>query len=141
VLNDIEYSDIVVIMTDAELTRAFESGTIPNEGFHHADHVRLAWAYLAESPSVAAAADRMRAALRRFAASVGHAEKYSDTLTLAWMRRIAAARAATGATTFEALVRRCPELLDKDSVLDAAAAGAIRSQSDAPDRPVSGQSG
>jgi CDP-diacylglycerol--glycerol-3-phosphate 3-phosphatidyltransferase len=126
-------------MTDAEFARAFEGGTIPNSAFHHVDHLRLAWAYLAESPSIAEAADRMRAALLRFATSVGHAEKYSDTLTIAWMRRVAAARASTGAATFEALLRRCPQLLDKDSLPDAASPRAVGSPGHAPDRSVPGQ--
>jgi hypothetical protein len=138
-LNDIEHSDIVINMTDTEFARAFESGTIPDTGFHHADHIRLAWAYLAESPSIAAATDRMRSSLRRFAASVGHAEKYSDTLTIAWMRQVADARASTGAATFDALVRLCPRLLDKDSLPDASASRAVRPQGHAPDRPLSGE--
>jgi len=32
-------------MTDAELTRALERGTLPNEGFHHGDHLRVALVY------------------------------------------------------------------------------------------------
>ena len=33
-------------MTDAELARALERGELPNEGFHHADHLRVALVYL-----------------------------------------------------------------------------------------------
>jgi hypothetical protein len=128
-------------MTDAEFARAFEGGTIPNAGFRHVDHLRLAWAYLAESPSIAAATDRMRSSLRRFAASVGHAEKYSDTLTIAWMRQVAEARASTGAATFDALLRLCPRLLDKDSLSDASAPRAVSPPGHAPDRPLSGEPG
>jgi len=30
-------------VTDDEFLRAFFSLTLPNSGFHHRDHVRLAW--------------------------------------------------------------------------------------------------
>ena len=101
-------------MNDAEFARAFEAGQIPNADFHHVDHLRLAWAYLEESPSVDAAMDRMRAALRRFAASVGKPEKYSDPMTLFWMQEVAAARAALPpGVDFAAMIRANPQLRDK----------------------------
>jgi hypothetical protein len=63
-------------MTDVELTRALERGQIPNDGFHHVDHLRVAWVYLQEAPTVETAIARMATTLRRFAASVGKPEKY-----------------------------------------------------------------
>jgi hypothetical protein len=74
---------------DAAFIRAFESGRIAPHAFHHADHVRLALAYLADSPSVAVAADRMASALQEFARAAGHAERYHHTLTLVWVRLVA----------------------------------------------------
>ena len=44
-------------MTDVELTRALERGEIKD--FHHASHLHVAWVYLAESPSVQHAANKM----------------------------------------------------------------------------------
>jgi hypothetical protein len=70
-------------MTDVELARALERCEIPNQGFHHVDHLRVALVYLNESDSVDAAVARMAATLRRFAASVGHAEKYSQAAAAA----------------------------------------------------------
>src|SRR6516165_12747408 len=100
-------------MTDVELTRALERGEIPNEGFHHVDHLRVAWVYLEEAATVEEAIARMAATLRRFTASVGKAEKYSDPLTAFWMHQMAAARALMPDADCAATVARMPWLLDK----------------------------
>ena len=100
-------------MTDVELTRALERREIPNEGFRHADHIRVALVYLNESPSVEEAIARMAATLRAFAASVGKPEKYSQATTEFWMHQIAAARAVLPDADSEALTCAFPQLLDK----------------------------
>ena len=46
--------------------RAFESGVVPEGGFHHAQHVRVAWNYLREQP-LAAALERFQSRLQAFA--------------------------------------------------------------------------
>jgi len=74
---------------DRAYIAAFEGGRIPPRDFHHADHVRLALAYLADSASIADATDRMAAALRVFARAAGHEEKYHHTMTVAWVRLVA----------------------------------------------------
>lgn len=76
-------------MSDAAFARAFERGEIANADFHHAAHLRLALAYLEESASADEAAERMGSALRRFAAALGHPEKYHHTITLFWIRMVA----------------------------------------------------
>jgi hypothetical protein len=124
-------------MTDAELTRALERGALPTSGFHHADHLRVAWVYLQESPTVDAALARMAATLRRFAASVGKPQKYSDAITAFWIYQMAAARAARPGADCAALLRAFPRLLDKD-LIHAAAAGSADSPGDAPDRSLPG---
>ena len=101
-------------MTDVELTRALEHCVIPNEGFRHADHIRVALVYLNESPSVDAAIARMAATLRAFSAAVGKPEKYSQATTEFWMHQIAAARALVPDADSDALTRAFPRLLDKD---------------------------
>jgi len=126
-------------MTDAELARALERGELPNEGFHHADHLRVALVYLNESPSVEAAVGRMASTLRRFAASVGKAEKYSQPVTEFWMYQMAAARAVLPFADAATLFRAYPRLLDKD-LIHAASTRATDSPRDAPDRVVSRQS-
>jgi hypothetical protein len=49
-------------MSNRELIRQFESDLIPQDSFHHADHVRLAFAYLCEYPALQAL-DKFCAAL------------------------------------------------------------------------------
>ena len=126
---------------DIELARAIERCEIPNEGFPHASHLRVAWVYLNESASVDQALERMAATLRRFTVSAGQPEKYSDATTVFWMRQVAAARAVMPGAGFDAVLRAYPRLLDKhlihadDSTHDATS-GPSHSSSDAPDRPL-----
>jgi hypothetical protein len=101
-------------MTDREFARAFERGEVPNADFHHADHLRLAWVYLEESPSLDVATGRMAAALRRFAAGAGKPEKYSDAITGFFMRELAGARAAMPGAPLADVLRAHPRLLEKD---------------------------
>jgi hypothetical protein len=128
----------MLALSDIELTRALERGDVPNEGFPHAAHLRVAWVYLTEAPTVDDALARMAATLRRFAASVGKAEKYSDAITGFWVYQMAAARAALPGATLADVLRAYPRLLDKD--LYVPATRALDTPSDAPDRPVSGAS-
>jgi hypothetical protein len=100
-------------MTDTELTRALESGEIANESFHHLSHLHVAWVYLSESSGVDEAADKMRNTLRRFATSAGKSEKYHETITLFWVRLLAAFRAARSGETLEQIVQTAPRLLEK----------------------------
>ena len=104
-------------MTDTELTRALERCEIPNTGFHHADHLRVALVYLNESATIAAAVDRMASTLRRFAASVGQAQKYSQVTTEFWMYQVAAARSVMPDASAETLFAAYPRLLDKNLIL------------------------
>ncbi len=103
-------------MTDVELARALERCEIHNDGLHHVDHLRIALVYLNESPSVEAAVERMASTLRRFAASVGQAGKYSQAVTEFWMYQMAAARAMMPSADCQDLVRAYPQLLDKSLI-------------------------
>jgi hypothetical protein len=80
-------------LTDEELVRKIEDCSLECD-FHHADHIRLAWIYLRMMPAVEAQ-ERMAATLRRYSAHQGKAGRYHHTMTLAWMRLVAAARRAT----------------------------------------------
>jgi hypothetical protein len=77
------------MMTDRDLIEAFEAGRIAPADFHHADHLRLALAYLTDSRSIEEAADRLAASLRAFARSAGQETKYHHTLTIVWLRLVA----------------------------------------------------
>jgi len=101
-------------MTDVELTRALERGEVANEDFHHVSHLHVAWVYLAESPSVQQAANKMRDTLRRFAAAAGKPQKYHETITLFWVHLLSRARAAGGGERLEEIVHANPQLLEKN---------------------------
>ena len=102
-------------MTDEQFTRAFERGEIPPADFDHRAHVRVAWVYLREAESLEAATARMRGAIQRFAAAANAAQKYHETITVLWMRLLAAAAAAVRQPCELAdLLAARPELADKD---------------------------
>ena len=127
------------------LTRGLERCEIPDEGFPHASHLRVAWVYLSESASLDEAIARMSATLRRFAASVGTAEKYSEPTTVFWMLQVAAARAVMPDAAIDAVLRAYPQLLDKNLIRaddrhHVIAPGSTHSPSDAPDRSLPGGS-
>jgi len=71
-------------MTGEELIKQFEEGTTPADTFHHADHVRLAFEYLCRYP-VLEALQKFSAALQRFAAAQGKAQRYHETITWAYL--------------------------------------------------------
>jgi len=70
-------------MSNEELIRRFESDAVPEDSFHHADHVRLAFAYLCEYP-VLQALENFARALKRFAAVRGKTQLYNETITCAY---------------------------------------------------------
>jgi len=99
-------------LNDAEFIRAFEDRTLPPESFRHRDHLRLAWLYL-EGRGPAEAERLMTGGIRGYAAHLGAAGKYHHTVTLFWMRAVAAERSRCPAPGFEAFLEACPGLLDK----------------------------
>ena len=99
---------------DVALARALERCEVSNAGFGHASHLRVALVYLKESASADEAIGRMAATLRRFAAVVGHPEKYSQPTTEFWMYQIAAAHAVLPDADSDALLAAFPWLLDKN---------------------------
>jgi hypothetical protein len=130
---------------DVALARALERCEVPNEGFPHASHLRLAWVYLNESTSLDRAVERMAATLRRFAACVGRADKYSESTTVFWMLQVAAARGAMPGADLDAVLRAYPRLLDKnlirmDDPKHVIAPDSTNPSSDAPDRSLPGRS-
>jgi len=98
-------------LDDAELLAAVEDLTLGNHRFRHYDHVRLAWILL-RGADLEAATDRMARGLRRFAEHHGNASRYHDTITRAFMRLVAAHRAAAPAPDFPTFARFNAELFD-----------------------------
>jgi hypothetical protein len=101
-------------MTDVELARALENGEIDNVDFKHFHHLHVGWAYLSEHSSVDDAIARMRATLRKFAASAGLPQKYHETITIFWMRILSALWNADENADLQNWVELNPQLLEKD---------------------------
>jgi len=106
----------VVFRDDEEVEgvlRGFESCELPPAEFSHAHHLAVALALLARLGDERAAAARIRDGLARYLARHGvDARKYHETITLFWVRRVAAflARAGAGRTLAELaneLAREC----------------------------------
>ena len=104
-------------MTNDELILHFESDALPGGGFHHADHVRLAFAYLCEYPPLEALA-RFAAALKRFAAARGKPQLYNETITHAYFFLIRERMARFPGCAWEEFAERNADLLTwKDGIL------------------------
>jgi len=104
-------------MTNQEIIRRFETDNLAGE-FHHADHIRLAFAYLTQLP-VLEALSRFSAALKRYAAARGKAELYHETITHAYFFLIRERMARTGQASWEEFAHQNPDLLLwKPGILD-----------------------
>jgi len=94
------------------LVRDFETCALPAEAFHHREHILVAWTYLRQM-DYSAAEKRMSEAIRRFAGFHGATAKYHHTITLVWMRLVAATlRDDAGIDDFDRFAGAHPELLD-----------------------------
>jgi hypothetical protein len=65
---------------ERELVAGFEDLSFPDARFHHAEHVQLAWALLAEQPLLTAM-QRFRTLLKAYAAHLGASAIYNETIT------------------------------------------------------------
>jgi hypothetical protein len=99
-------------MTDREVIDRFETGIVPESGFHHADHVRLAFAYLRNYP-VLSALEKFSAALKQFAARRGKTQLYNETITWAYIFLIAEriARSSEAQLDWDHFAKQNPDLL------------------------------
>ncbi len=98
--------------SDQDFREAFESLRIPNEMFHHREHIRLAWVYSRHFPQEQALA-RMVQGIQAFAKHHGAASKYHHTITVAWMRLVwHAARPAPPAPDFNTFAAAHPHLFN-----------------------------
>ncbi len=106
-------------MDDETLIRAFEAGEEPAGGFHHAQHVRVAWWYL-RARSLPEAMERFSTGLRHFATKQGKPQLYHETVTVAFLLVISERLATAGRdASWEAFADANPDLfLWKPSVLD-----------------------
>lgn len=98
------------IVTNAEIILRFEKDALPGDSFHHADHVRLAFAYLSLYP-VLEALDKFATALKRFAAARGKPQLYHETITHAYFFLIRERMARTAPADWDDFAQKNPDLL------------------------------
>jgi len=104
-------------MTNHEIIRQFETDALTGE-FHHADHVRLAFAYLTELQPLKALA-RFAEALKRYAAARGKSQLYHETITHAYFFLIRERMARTPNVDWDDFARQNPDVLRwKPGILD-----------------------
>ena len=104
--------------SDEEFLRAFADGTLPEDSFHHCDHVRLVWLLLERHP-VLETLGRVTDNLARYAAAKGKPERYHQTITWAFVFLIAARRAQRPGASWQEFAADHPDLLSwQPSVLD-----------------------
>ena len=105
-------------MTDDELLRSFEAGDEPPGGFHHEQHVRVAWIYLQRLP-LAEALGRFTTGLKHFADTQGSPQLYHETITVAFVLLINERLSDGHEMLWADFAARHPELLGwKPSILD-----------------------
>jgi hypothetical protein len=97
-------------MTNEQIIHCFETNAIPEHSFHHADHVRLAFAYLAIYPPLQAL-ENFSAALKRFAAARGKSQLYHETITHAYFFLIRERMARCSTANWDEFADRNPDLL------------------------------
>ncbi len=97
-------------MTNTEFIRMFEAEAVPEDSFHHTDHVRLAFAYLSEFPPLEAL-QRFSTALKRFATARGKSQLYHETITHAYFFLIRERIARGSFTNWDEFALNNPDLL------------------------------
>jgi hypothetical protein len=100
-------------MNSRDLVSALESLRLPNDAFRHRQHVQATVYYL-RTFGFPDAQERVLRVISRYAASLGHQQKFHVTLTRCWVRLVAAALdAEKSAQSFEEFLEHNPDLLDK----------------------------
>jgi hypothetical protein len=98
--------------SDDEFLGAVEATMWPGERFGHREHVRLGWLYLRRHGPEAGYGHLQRT-IQRYAAALGAAGKYHETVTRAWSAHVyGALRQTPGLEPFESFVKAHPELLN-----------------------------
>ena len=97
-------------MSNEQIIHCFETNTIPEHSFHHADHVRLAFAYLAIYPPLQAL-ENFSAALKRFATARGKSQLYHETITHAYFFLIRERMARCSTANWDEFADQNPDLL------------------------------
>jgi hypothetical protein len=104
-------------MDDAEFLAALESCSLRERDFGHAAHVRAAYLY-SRSAEFAVTLEKMRRAIRTYAASLGRPDRYHETITVAFLALIQQRLYEQGdCGGWEGFARANPDLLERDLLL------------------------
>jgi hypothetical protein len=104
------------LMTDDELIEQLEDASLSPDSFHHPEHVRAAFLYLRRYPPMDAL-QHFCNALRHFAAAMGKADRYHETITWSYVFLVRQ-RMTTAGQSWAEFAAANPDLLDwKDSIL------------------------
>ena len=101
-------------MLNDPLVRAFEDAAVDPAGFHHREHLYVAWCYLRELPLEDALARYVRH-LRRLAAALGVPGKFHATITWAYVLLLDDAMQRAPRASFDELMALNPPLTDHKS--------------------------
>lgn len=105
-------------MTDEQLMRDFEAGRVPEGGFHHPQHVRVAWNYL-RAHALPEALGRFCQGLKQFAEAQAASGLYHETITVAYLLLINERLSLSRDLDWDGFAAAHPELLSwKPSLLD-----------------------
>ena len=100
-------------MSDDAFVQAFEAGQLNPAGFHHADHIRLAWLYI-HRHGAAKAETLLLEGIRKFARRAGAPQKFHHTITIAWTRLVTASCCESNSCdSFNDWIKVHPALLNK----------------------------
>ncbi|MCP5366428.1 MAG: hypothetical protein H6907_17075 [Hyphomicrobiales bacterium] len=117
-------------LDDAAFLARLADTTLDPKAFNHRAHLRAAFLVLRDAATFGAALDRMSALIRGFAGAHGQADKYHETVTVAFMALVNARLAAQGGDTggapdWETFAAAHPDLLDGGAVAALYPAGAL----------------
>lgn len=96
-------------LNDEVFARQFASADLPPVLFSHEAHLRLAWIYLYEQ-GPEAGEQTVREQIQHYVGSVGAADKYHETLTIAAVRMVSHFMGRSSAEDFPAFIEEFPRL-------------------------------
>ena len=115
-------------MDDREFLDALEGCTLPGAAFDHRAHVRAAYLYSLDADFVTSLG-RIERAIRAFAASLGAADKYHETITIAFLSLVRRRMFESGPEeSWEAFADAHPDLLDPQAVARYYPAGELKTR-------------
>lgn len=101
----------------AEIVRAFEDSTISRDAWKHAEHLTVALHYLTHH-DIETATEKMRTGifnlLRAFGVDLTKEMPYHETMTVFWMRTVAAFNASKNETSLLNKTNELVAAFDKD---------------------------